>query len=139
MHDPFHLQRFVDAQEPVYANVLRELQAGLKQSHWMWFVFPQIEGLGFSAMSARYAIHSSAEADAYLDFPLLGDRLRECAALVLAVSGRTALDIFGPIDERKFRSSMTLFAEVQPEDDVFAACLDKYFAGERDPATLARL
>jgi uncharacterized protein (DUF1810 family) len=139
MADPFDLQRFVEAQAPVYDEVRRELKAGRKQSHWMWFIFPQIAGLGQSPMSIRFAIASLDEAKAYLAHPILGARLRECAGLTLDVEGRSARDIFGSIDEMKFRSSMTLFAQAAPDEDLFQRCLDKYFAGGRDPATLARL
>ena len=139
MPDPFNLQRFVDAQAPVYDAVVRELAAGTKQSHWMWFVFPQIAGLGFSATSVFFAIASLDEAKAYLSNPILGPRLVECSGLVLAAKGRTARQIFGPIDEAKFRSSMTLFSRAVPEGAVFASCLDALFAGEADPATLAKL
>ena len=115
MSDPFNLQRFVDAQAPVYAAVVRELAAGEKRSHWMWFVFPQIAGLGFSPTSVFYAIGSLDEAKAYLAHPVLGPRLLDCARLVLASQGRTARQIFGAVDETKFRSSMTLFARAAPE------------------------
>jgi uncharacterized protein (DUF1810 family) len=139
MADPFNLQRFLDAQSPVYERARRELEIGRKQSHWMWFIFPQIAGLGQSPMSIRFAIASLDEAQAYLAQPVLGARLRECARLTLAVESKTARDIFGSIDEVKFRSSMTLFARAAPEEDVFQRCLDKYFAGDPDPATRARL
>jgi uncharacterized protein (DUF1810 family) len=139
MSDPFDLQRFLHAQEPVYQRVRRELLAGQKDSHWMWFVFPQIAGLGQSAMSIRFGIASLDEAKAYLAHPVLGPRLRECARLALGVEGRTAREIFGPIDEMKFRSSMTLFARAAPDEDVFQRCVDRYFAGRPDAATLARL
>lgn len=139
MPDPFNLERFVDAQTPVYERVRRELRTGRKESHWMWFIFPQIAGLGQSAMSIRFAIASLNEAKAYLAHPVLGPRLRESARLALDVEGRTAREIFGPIDEMKFRSSMTLFARAAPEDGLFQRCLDKYFAGRADPATVARL
>jgi uncharacterized protein (DUF1810 family) len=139
MADPFNLERFVGAQAPIYDEVRRELRAGSKQTHWMWFVFPQIAGLGQSPTSVRFAIASLKEARAYLAHPVLGARLKECAELALAVEGRTARQIFGPIDEMKFRSSMTLFAKAAPEESVFAQCLEKYFAGAPDPATLARL
>ena len=129
MADPFDLQRFVDAQAPVYEEVRRELTVGRKQSHWMWFIFPQIAGLGQSPMSIRFAIASLDEAKAYLAHPVLGARLRECARLTLDVEGKTARDIFGSIDEMKFRSSMTLFARAAPDEDIFQRCLDKYFAG----------
>jgi uncharacterized protein (DUF1810 family) len=138
MEDPFDLARFVHAQAPVYEQALLELKAGRKESHWMWFIFPQIRGLGQSAMSTRFALTSLDEARAYLAHPVLGPRLQECALLVLDGEGRTAREIFGAIDEMKFRSSMTLFARVAPKD-VFQRCLDKYFAGEADPATLVRI
>ena len=137
--DPFDLQRFLDAQAPVYDQVRRELKVGRKQSHWMWFIFPQIAGLGQSPMSVRFAIASLDEAKAYLAHPVLGARLRECAWLTLDVEGKTASEIFGSIDEIKFRSSLTLFARAAPEDDLFERCIDKYFAGASDPATTARL
>ncbi|HEV2609023.1 MAG TPA: DUF1810 domain-containing protein [Noviherbaspirillum sp.] len=139
MNDEFNLQRFIDAQQPVYDRVSAELRAGRKQSHWMWFIFPQIEGLGHSSTARLYAISSLAEASAYLRHPLLGKRLRECAALVAAVEGRTVAEIFGYPDDMKFHSSMTLFAHAAPEEAVFQECLDKYFAGNQDSLTLARL
>jgi uncharacterized protein (DUF1810 family) len=139
MADPFNLERFVDAQASVHDQVRRELKAGRKQSHWMWFVFPQIRGLGQSAMSTRFAIGSLDEAKAYLAHSVLGPRLRECAKLALDAEGRTAREIFGPIDEMKFRSSMTLFARAASDEGVFQRCLDKYFGGRADPATLERL
>lgn len=113
--------------------------AGRKQSHWMWFIFPQIAGLGQSAMSVRFAIASLDEAKAYLAHPVLGARLRECARLTLDAEAKTARDILGSTDEMKFRSSMTLFARAAPDEDIFQRCIDKYFAGASDPATLARL
>ena len=115
------------------------MEAGRKQSHWMWFIFPQIAGLGQSPMSIGFAITSLDEAEAYLVHPVLGARLRECARLALKVEGKTARDIFGGVDEMKFRSSMTLFARAAPDEDVFQRCIDKYFAGASDPATLAKL
>ena len=139
MTDRFPLQRFVEAQEPIYDRVRRELRAGRKESHWMWFIFPQIAGLGQSAMSIRFAIASLDEARAYLAHPILGQRLRECAEIVVGVEGRTAREIFGPIDEMKLRSSLTLFARAAAGEEMFQRCLDKYFAGNPDPATLARL
>ena len=123
----------------MYEQVRREMEAGRKQSHWMWFIFPQIAGLGQSPMSIRFAIASVEEAKAYLAHPILGARLRECARLTLDVEGKTAREIFGSIDEMKFRSSMTLFARAAPDDDVFQHSIDKYFAGRPDPATAARL
>ena len=139
MADLFKLERFVDAQAPVYDEVRRELKAGRKQSHWMWFIFPQIAGLGQSAMSIRFAIASLDEAKAYLADPGLGARMKECARLTLDVEGKTAREIFGPVDEMKFRSSMTLFARAAPDEAIFQRCIDKYFAGDPDPATSARL
>jgi uncharacterized protein (DUF1810 family) len=139
MTDPFNLQRFVDAQARVYKHVLRELRAGRKESHWMWFVFPQVAGLGQSPTSIHFAIASLDEARAYLAHPIVGPRLRECAKLVLDVEGRTARQIFGPVDEMKFRSSMTLFASAAPDEPLFSQCLDKYFGGAPDLATLEKL
>lgn len=127
------------AQESVYQGVLEELQRGRKTSHWMWFIFPQIAGLGHSAMSERYAILSLEEAQVYLAHQLLGARLRECAGLVLAVKGHTAEDVFGPIDARKLRSSMTLFHRAAPEEPLFQAVLAKWFGGIADPMTDALL
>jgi len=135
MTAPFDLERFVQAQNPVYRNVREELARGRKQSHWMWFVFPQIAGLGFSAMSQRYAIASRAEAMAYLAHPVLGPRLIECTRLVLAVEGRTINAILGAPDDAKFHSAMTLFGAVS-DDPIFGEALARYFAGERDGATL---
>lgn len=135
MTDPFDLERFIRAQDPVFRDVLAELARGRKQSHWMWFVFPQIAGLGFSTMSQHYAIGSRAEAAAYLAHPVLGPRLIQCTRLVLAVDGRTINAILGAPDDAKFRSSMTVFDAVSDEA-VFDKALAKYFAGERDDATL---
>jgi uncharacterized protein (DUF1810 family) len=137
--DPFDLQRFLDAQAPVYERVVAELRHGQKQSHWMWFVFPQIKGLGSGAMARRFAISSRAEAEAYLDHPLLGPRLRECTRLVVAVQGRTIDAILGYPDDLKFRSSMTLFASVAPDENDFVEALDKFYGGAMDRATLERL
>jgi len=137
--DPFHLHRFVDAQARVFERVLAELRDGRKRSHWMWFIFPQIAGLGFSDMARRFAISGRAEALAYLAHPTLGPRLRECTDLVNQVSGRTPDEIFGYPDDLKFRSSVTLFAAVAPAEPVFRTALDKYFSGEPDPATLKLL
>lgn len=133
------LQRFVDAQDRVYDNVLDELRAGRKRSHWMWFVFPQIRGLGSSPTAQHYGIASLAEARAYLDHPLLGPRLRECVALVNAVEGRSAEQVFGWPDDLKLRSSVTLFAHATDDNEDFLALLDKYYGGEQDPLTLERL
>lgn len=135
MTDPFDLKRFVRAQDPVYRDIQGELTRGRKQSHWMWFVFPQVAGLGFSAMSQRYAIASGAQAKAYLAHPILGPRLIECTRLVLAIEGRTINAILGAPDDAKFRSSMTLFDAVSNEP-VFDEALARYFSGERDGATL---
>lgn len=135
--DPFDLKRFVEAQEPVYEQVCAELREGRKRSHWMWFVFPQARGLGHSPMAQHFAIRSRAEAEAYLRHPVLGARLRECTALVNAVEGRGISDIFGYPDDLKFRSSMTLFTEVAPEEAGFRQAIDKYFGGEPDERTVA--
>ncbi|MGB5086794.1 MAG: DUF1810 domain-containing protein [Methylocystis silviterrae] len=136
--DAYDLARFVAAQKPVYAQAMAELAAGRKRSHWMWFVFPQLEGLGASAMAQRYAIRSLAEARAYLDHPLLGARLTECVGLVNNIQARSAHEIFGSPDDLKFHSSMTLFAAAAPEEPLFAEALRKYFAGRRDLLTLAK-
>jgi uncharacterized protein (DUF1810 family) len=139
MDTDFDLQRFVDAQDPVYGTVLDELRGGRKRSHWMWFIFPQIAGLGHSAMSQKYAIGSSDEAAAYLAHPVLGPRLRECSALVAAIDDTPIEQIFDSPDDRKFHSSMTLFTDVAPHEAVFQTCLDKYFDGRSDSATMERL
>ncbi len=139
MADPFHLQRFVEAQRGVYAAVIEELRAGRKRSHWMWFIFPQIRGLGFSEMAARYAISSIEEARAYMEHPVLGPRLRECTALVNAVQDRSIGEIFGYPDDLKFHSSMTLFALACEDNRVFLDALARYFGGAQDAATLTRL
>lgn len=139
MPDSHDLQRFVDAQQPLYARVLAELRAAHKQSHWMWFVFPQIAGLGRSAMAQRYAIASREEALAYLQHPLLGPRLEECAHALLQHTDRTARQMLGSPDDLKLRSSMTLFATVAPERIVFQQVLDAFYAGEADRETLIRL
>ena len=138
-HVGFDLERFVAAQDPVWDDVLAELRRGRKASHWMWFVFPQVAGLGSSAMSQRYAISSLDEARAYLAHPVLGPRLREVVALVLAAEGRDADEIFGSIDARKLRSSMTLFHRAAPDEPLFSAVLDRFFAGRADDATDERL
>ncbi len=135
MSDPFNLARFVDAQKTVYSRVVAELSEGEKRSHWMWFIFPQIAGLGFSAMAQRYAISSRDEATAYLAHPTLGPRLRECTRLVLSVEGRTIHDILGSPDDIKFRSSMTLFGAVSDEP-MFGEAIAKYFPDGKDAATL---
>jgi uncharacterized protein (DUF1810 family) len=138
MFSQHDLQRFVDAQEPIYPRVLVELSRGRKQSHWMWFVFPQLAGLGFSAMAQRYAITSREEAAAYLAHGILGPRLVECTQLVLAVKNRTIHEILGSPDDLKFRSSMTLFATVSA-DPIFERAIAKYFPDGSDPATLKLL
>jgi len=147
MDDPYHLQRFVDAQDSCLAQVRSELVAGKKRSHWMWFVFPQIQGLGLSPMAQRFAISGLNEARAYLLHPVLGSRLRDCTALVNAVAGRPINDIFGWPDNLKFHSSVTLFgwaasrgsSDRSAGNDVFAEALTKYFDGVPDRATLDRL
>lgn len=133
------LSRFVEAQQGVYERALAEIRRGRKHSHWMWFIFPQIAGLGMSATSRLYAIRDLAEARAYLDHPVLGKRLLECAEAALGVEGRSALEIFGSIDQMKLRSCATLFARVSPAGSVFHRLLDKYFAGEPDDKTVRRV
>ncbi len=135
----FDLTRFVDAQTRVYDTVLDELRAGRKRSHWMWFVFPQLRGLGSSPTAVHYGIASLEEARAYLDHAVLGPRLRECVALVNEIQGRTAEQIFGSPDDLKLRSSATLFAHATDDNADFLALLDKYYGGEQDPLTVARL
>jgi len=139
MSDPFDLQRFVDAQSPVFEQVLSELRAGHKQSHWMWFVFPQLRGLGHSSMANKYGISSRDEAEAYLQHPTLGPRLRECSALVNLVERRSIAQIFGSPDDLKFRSCMTLFAHAASDNGVFIHALEKYFGGEPEPWTIEQL
>jgi len=139
MKDPYNLQRFVEAQSPVYEQVVRELKAGKKTTHWMWFIFPQIHGLGQSPMAKKYAIQSKAEARAYLEHELLGERLRECVRQTLEAEGRTASDIFGQIDRLKLRSSLTLFRSVAVDEPIFQQALDRYFGGQADSATIAIL
>jgi uncharacterized protein (DUF1810 family) len=136
LHD---LQRFVDAQRGVYAQVELELRAGRKESHWMWYVFPQLQGLGHSPMAQRFALSSLEEANAFLDHALLGPRLRHCTRLVTGVVGRSIEDIFGYPDNLKFHSSMTLFAHAADDDRVFMDALSKYYASEFDRRTMARL
>ena len=135
----FDLQRFIDAQAPVYADVIAELEAGAKRSHWMWFIFPQLRALGRSSTALHYGIASIDEARAYGAHPLLGARLTQCSALVLATRGKTAEQIFGSIDAMKLRSCMTLFEIVALKQPVFAGVLDAYYRGERDPLTLDAL
>jgi len=139
--DPYDLQRFVAAQDAggTYQRVIAELQHGRKTSHWMWFVFPQIAGLGLSPTARTYAISSLAEARAYLAHPVLGPRLAQCAALVCGVPDRSAEQIFGGIDALKLRSSMTLFLHADPTAQVFRQVLDQYFGGNPDPATEQRI
>jgi uncharacterized protein (DUF1810 family) len=137
-NDPFQLERFVEAQKGVYSDVLRELRDGRKRTHWMWFVFPQIQGLGRSFTAQKYAISGIEEARVYLAHPVLGERLRECTRLVNAVEGRTVHEIFGSPDDMKFHSSMTLFAETGGGAE-FTDALRKYFGSEPDRATLEKL
>jgi uncharacterized protein (DUF1810 family) len=136
--DQYNLERFVSAQHSIYAEVVCELRAGMKTSHWMWFIFPQIRGLGRSPVSIEYAISSREEAAAYLQHPVLGPRLKECTQLVLDVN-RSAEEIFGSPDDMKLRSSMTLFAQVSADDDIFIRVLQQYFGGAPDQLTLDRL
>ena len=133
------LERFVTAQEGVYPRALAELKAGRKQSHWMWFIFPQIAGLGHSAMAQMYGIESLDEAKAYLAHPILGPRLRECCEAVLAIESKSAHQIFGSPDDLKFRSSLTLFSQAAPDEPVFRPALDKYFDGNADALTLQKI
>ena len=137
--DPHGLQRFLDAQRGVYARVEAELRAGRKESHWMWYIFPQIEGLGRSPMAQKYAISSVAEATEYLNHPELGKRLRECTQLVTAIKGRSIQDIFGYPDYLKFQSSMSLFAHATKDNQVFMEALKKYYGSEFDQQTIERL
>jgi uncharacterized protein (DUF1810 family) len=139
MNDPYDLQRFVRAQEINFDAARDELRSGRKTSHWMWYVFPQIEGLGHSPTSQKFAIKSKTEALAYLAHPMLGPRLRECTDIVNALDGLPARQIFGSPDDMKFRSSMTLFHEVAPDRRIFKEALAKYFRGEPDRATLERM
>ncbi|MEV8181871.1 DUF1810 family protein [Specibacter sp. NPDC078692] len=129
------LDRFVEAQDPIYDDVTRELASGLKASHWMWFVFPQVSGLGSSPWAKLYAIESEAEAAAYAAHPVLGARLRECAGLTLGTHDRNAEEIFGAVDARKFQSSMTLFQATVPEEPLFGEILDQFYSGDLDPKT----
>ena len=139
MRDPYTLQRFVDAQRGVYAQAETELRAGRKESHWMWYIFPQIKGLGQSAMAQKYAISSLAEATEYLSHPELGKRLRECTRLVIAIDDRSIEDIFGYPDHLKFHSSMTLFAHATQDNQVFMDALRKYYRSEFDHRTMKLL
>lgn len=137
--DRFDLNRFVQAQEEVYAQALAEIKLGRKRSHWMWFIFPQIDGLGYSSTAKFYAIKGKDEARAYLDHMLLGKRLIECAEALLKIESKSAAEIFGYPDDLKLRSSTTLFANVSPADSVFSRVLDRYFGGEPDQRTLELL
>ena len=139
MDDSFRLQRFVDAQEPIYSQVLDELKRGRKTSHWMWFIFPQIAGLGSSAMAQQYAISSTEEAQAYLGHDVLGARLFECVNVLLALDGRTAEQILGGTDMLKLRSSLTLFLAASGGEKLFEDALDKYFDGVPDLRTLTAI
>ena len=133
--DQFDLARFTSAQEAVYDGALAEIRSGDKRSHWMWFIFPQIDGLGFSSTAQRYAIKSAEEARDYLAHPVLGPRLLECAKAVLAVEGRSASEIFGWPDDLKLKSCMTLFESVAGQDSLFGQVLDRYYQGKRDTRT----
>ncbi len=137
--DPFGLSRFINAQEEVYNDVLAELKKGAKRTHWMWFIFPQIEGLGYSTTAQYYAIKSIDEARTYLNHPVLGSRLKECAEAVLATEGRSASEIFGYPDDLKLKSSMTLFAFIADSGSIFVRVLNKYYNGEQDMRTLQLL
>jgi uncharacterized protein (DUF1810 family) len=137
--DPFDLRRFVDAQAHTYDQALTELRSGYKRTHWMWFVFPQIEGLGRSGMAQRYAIRDLEEARAYAAHPVLGPRLRESAQALTALDTEDAGAVFGPVDAMKLHSSMTLFARAVPDEPVFREVLDHYFGGRGDEGTTSRL
>jgi uncharacterized protein (DUF1810 family) len=139
MEDRYDLQRFLHAQEPVFEQVVAELRAGYKTGHWMWFIFPQLRGLGSSALATRFGISSLAEAAAYLQHPVLGKRLRQCTQLVLDANRRSITQIFSYPDDLKFRSCMTLFRQAGSDSGVFRAALERYFAGEADPQTLVCL
>ena len=139
MNDPYNLQRFVDAQNPMFEQVCAELRRGRKTGHWMWFIFPQIRGLGSSETAQYFAIASREEATAYLEHPILGLRLRECSRLVTLIQGESIDQILGYPDNLKFKSSMTLFAHATTENEVFLEALNMYFDGEFDPRTLDRL
>ncbi len=139
VNDSYNLQRFLDAQEGVIDRVYRELQQGQKRTHWMWFIFPQVAGFGYSPISQKFAISSRKEAEAYLEHTVLGGRLRRCTDLVNNLQNRSALQIFGEIDALKFRSSMTLFSLITPYNESFRSALSQYFDGLPDPRTLAAL
>lgn len=138
-NDVYDLDRFISAQEGIYESVLAELQNGEKRSHWMWFIFPQIDGLGFSATTKYYSIKNKEEARHYLNHPVLGPRLLQCTELLLAIEGKSVREIFDFPDDKKLNSSMTLFATVSDPDSVFAHVLEKYFDGERDERTTSLL
>ena len=137
--DPYDLNRFVRAQQDDFEQALAEIRSGRKRTHWMWYIFPQLDGLAFSATSKHYAIKSLDEAQAYLEHPVLGPRLRECAEAAVRVEGRSATEVFGTPDDLKLRSCATLFACVSPPGSVFERLLDKYYGGERDEKTLQLL
>ena len=137
--DPYNLQRFIDAQARDYRAALAEIRAGRKRSHWMWYVFPQFHGLGFSSTTVHFSIKSADEARAYLDHPLLGSRLRECVDALLALDGCSAHQVFGSPDDLKLKSSMTLFARVSPEGSVFEQVIDRYYDGQQDRMTIELL
>lgn len=139
MSDPYSLSRFIEAQEPVYDTALGELERGRKQSHWMWFIFPQLAGLGHSPTASRFAISGLDEAHAYLAHPLLGDRLVQCTRTINAVRNRTAHEIFGSPDDMKLHSSMTLFRETANNPEPFRTAIERYFGGEADARTLELL
>ncbi|WP_100500121.1 DUF1810 domain-containing protein [Geodermatophilus chilensis] len=139
MSDPFDLERFVRAQDGVYGQALADLRAGAKRGHWMWFVFPQLAGLGHSPTAQRYAISGLAEAHAYATHPMLGPRLVECAQALLELPGRDPVRVLGSVDALKLRSSMTLFEAAVPDERVFAEVLERFYDGERDEATTTRL
>ena len=136
MSDSFLLKRFIEAQNDIYEDVVRELKQGRKRTHWMWFIFPQVAGLGRSVIAEKFAIRSKEEANAYLDHPQLGKRLRECTELVVNTSGRTAGEIFGYPDDLKFRSSMTLFKQVAKDKTIFSGAIVKFFYGKEDQLTI---
>ena len=138
-NDPYSLERFVEVQARCIDDVQKELREGRKRSHWMWFIFPQLKGLGYSAMANFYGIGSRKEAEAYLAHPVLGPRLRSCTSLVMQAEGRSIAEIFTDPDDMKFRSSMTLFAAVDSESELFKNALKKYFAGQPDEKTFLAL
>ncbi len=137
--DPYDLRRFVEAQRGEYEQACAELRAGAKRGHWMWYIFPQVRGLGFTQRSIKFGISSKEEAEAYLNHPVLGPRLRECTRLVLKIEGRDIQQIFEDPDDLKFRSSMTLFAAASSDNQIFQDALQKYFAGQPDARTLERI